>query len=145
MKVKRNTLLLLAFFVWGAAGFNILRIGLTTYGPYLSILHLLLSGLVFYIFQTFIFGKLVRKHTARIQAYTENRQFFLKFFDVKSFVIMAVMMSGGIWLRSSGVASDCFIAVFYSGLGAALLLAGIMFGYNYFKAVTAANNHDTAC
>lgn len=29
MKVKRNTLLLLACLVWSAAGFNILRIGLT--------------------------------------------------------------------------------------------------------------------
>lgn len=28
MKVKRNTLLLLACLVWSAAGFNILRIGL---------------------------------------------------------------------------------------------------------------------
>lgn len=27
MKVQRNTLLLLACFVWSAAGFNILRIG----------------------------------------------------------------------------------------------------------------------
>ena len=29
MKVKRNTRLLLACLVWSAAGFNILRIGLT--------------------------------------------------------------------------------------------------------------------
>ena len=32
MKVKRNTLLLLACLVWGAAGFNILRIGLRSSG-----------------------------------------------------------------------------------------------------------------
>ena len=31
MKVKRNTLLLLACLVWSAAGINILRIGLITY------------------------------------------------------------------------------------------------------------------
>ena len=31
MKVKRNTLLLLACLVWSAAGFNILRIGLMAY------------------------------------------------------------------------------------------------------------------
>ena len=42
---------------------------------------------------------------------------------------MAVMMSGGIWLRSSGLAPDRFIAVFYTGLGASLLTAGIRFGY----------------
>lgn len=33
MKVKRNTLLLIAALVWSAAGFNILRIGLLAYPP----------------------------------------------------------------------------------------------------------------
>ena len=31
----------------------------------------------------------------RIGGYEEERHFFMKFFDVKSFLIMAVMMSGG--------------------------------------------------
>lgn len=64
--------------------------------------------------------------------------FFLKFFDVKSFIIMAVMMTGGIWLRSSGVAPDRFIAFFYTGLGASLLLAGLLFACNFTKAALAA-------
>ena len=100
MKVKRNTLLLLACLVWSAAGFNILRIGLMAYPAYLTVLNTLLSVLVFAVFQRFIFGKLVKKHTARIQAYLEERHFFLKFFDKKAFAIMAVMMTGGIALRA---------------------------------------------
>ena len=68
MKVKRNTLLLLACLVWGAAGFNILRIG----------------------------------------------------------------------LRSSGLAPERFIAVSYTGLGASLLLAGLLFGRNFGRALHAA-------
>ena len=55
MKVKRNTLLLLACLVWGAAGFNILRIGLAAYPAYRSALNFLLSILVFSVFQIFIF------------------------------------------------------------------------------------------
>lgn len=47
---------------------------------------------------------------------------------------MAVMMSGGIGLRVSGLAPERFIAVFYTGLGASLLLAGLLFGRNYGKA-----------
>ena len=39
---------------------------------------------------------------------------------------MAVMMGGGIWLRSSGLVPDVFIAVFYTGLGCALALAGVL-------------------
>lgn len=50
---------------------------------------------------------------------------------------MAVMMTGGIWLRSSGVAPDQFIAFFYTGLGASLLLAGLLFGCNFAKALAA--------
>ena len=60
MKVKRNTLLLLACLVWSAAGFNILRIGLMAYPAYLTVLNTLLSVLVFVVFQRFIFGKLVK-------------------------------------------------------------------------------------
>ena len=137
MKVKRNTLLFLACLVWSAAGFNILRIGLIAYPAYRSVLNYLLSVLVFAVFQKFIFGRLVKKHTARIHSYEEEYHFFLKFFDGKSFAIMAVMMSGGIALRVSGLAPERFIAVFYTGLGASLLLAGLLFGRNFGKAMLA--------
>ena len=143
MKVKRNTLLLLACLVWSAAGFNILRIGLSAYPSYRAVVNYLLSALVFAVFQIFIFGKLVKKHTARISAYEEERHFFLKFFDGKSFAIMAVMMTGGIALRASGLAPERFIAFFYTGLGASLLLAGLLFGCNFGKAaVTAAKGNE---
>lgn len=137
MMVKRNTLLLLACLVWSAAGFNILRIGLMSYPAHRSVLNFLLSAVVFAVFQVFIFGKLVKKHTARISGYKEERHFFLKFFDKKAFAIMAVMMSGGIGLRASGLAPEQFIAVFYTGLGASLLLAGLLFGCNWGKALSA--------
>ena len=138
MKVKRNTLLLLACLVWSAAGFNILRIGLMAYPAYGTVFNGLLSVLVFAVFERFIFGKLVKKHTERVSAYSEERHFFLKFFDGKSFAVMAVMMTGGIALRASGLAPEAFIAVFYTGLGASLLLAGLRFGQNYGRAVSAA-------
>lgn len=139
MKVKRNTLLLIACLVWTTAGFNILRIGLLAYPAYQGIVNYLLTALVFAVFQIFIFGKLVKKHTSRIRAYQEERHFFLKFFDGKSFAIMAMMMTVGIWLRSSGFAPERFIAFFYTGLGASLLLAGLLFGFNFGKAIFAAN------
>lgn len=138
MKVQKNTLLLLACLVWGAAGFNILRIGLMAYPAYVTAVNLLLSAVVFGLFQRFVFGKLVKKHTGRIAGMEEKTQFFLKFFDGKAFAIMAVMMTGGIGLRASGLAPERFIAVFYSGLGASLLLAGCLFGRNYGRAIRAA-------
>lgn len=132
MKVKKQYLLLIACLVWSIAGANIVRIGFEAYGRYLTVFNIFLSAVVFAIFQFFIFGRLVKKHTKRINAYKE-RQWFIKFFDMKSFIIMAVMMTGGIWLRVSGVAPERFITVFYSGLGVSLLLAGILFGVHFFK------------
>ena len=46
--------------------------------------------------------------------------------------MMACMMSGGIGFRAIGVFSDIFVAFFYSGLGCALALAGVLFTKNYF-------------
>lgn len=137
--VKNVTLLLIAALVWSAAGVNILRIGIIEYPPYFSLINALLSAVVFVIFELFIFGRLVKKHTKRIDAYGGEKQLWIKFFDVKSFIIMAVMMTGGILLRALHLAPTEFIAVFYTGLGAALLLAGILFGRNFVVRIAKKN------
>ena len=133
MKIKKQNLLLLASLVWMIAGFNILRIGVISYAGYVTIWNLFLSGLIFAAFWFLVFYKLVIKHTDRIQKYEEEMQFFWHFFDKKSFLIMAFMMTFGIGLRASHLAPDVFIAVFYSGLGTALFLAGILFGVQYWN------------
>lgn len=43
------------------------------------------------------------------------------------------MMSGGIGFRAAGIFSEIFIAFFYSGLGLALALAGVIFTKNYLS------------
>lgn len=136
MKVKKHTLLLIASLVWLIAGFNVLNIGIVTYKNYVTILNIILSLFVFSIFWFMIFKKLVFKHTNRIKEFKEEFQFFLNFFDKKSFIIMASMITFGVLIRTLHLAPDVFIAVFYSGLGSALFLAGILFGYNYFKYIT---------
>ncbi len=133
LKVRKQTLLLIASLVWIIAGFNILNIGISTYKNYVNILNIFLSLLVFLIFWFMIFNKLVIKHTHRIKNFKEELLFFLNFFDKKSFMIMAFMITFGVLIRKLHLAPDVFIAVFYSGLGSALFLSGILFGYNYIK------------
>lgn len=133
MKIRKRWLLAIAAIVWFAAGFNILRIGLQEYQGFVSLINILLSIIVFLSFYFFIFSRLVVKHTVRIKGYLQEKQYFWNFFDIPSFIIMAFMMSGGIWLRSSGFAAPIFIAVFYSRLGTALILAGILFGVNFIR------------
>ena len=60
MKVQAKTLLLLAGLVWTAAGGNILRIGLETYGPYVNWTNGLISLAVFAVFWIFVFSRLVK-------------------------------------------------------------------------------------
>lgn len=112
MKVKKRTLLLLASIVWLIAGFNIIRIGILSYTGHVTVVNILLSALVFAVFWSMVFYKLVIRHTDRIQNYEDELQFFWHFFDKKSFLIMAFMMTFGIGLRASHFAPDVFIAVF---------------------------------
>lgn len=131
--VKKNTLLLIAGLVWCMAGLNVARLGLFAYEEVQepSLILFCLSLLVFGVFGR-MFYKLNKKHILRILSYTETLKPFWKFFDTKSYIIMAIMMSGGILLRKSNLAPEKFIAVFYSGLGAALFLAGIVFCIAFF-------------
>lgn len=80
-----------------------------------------------------MFYKMSAKHTKRIMGYSEERQPFWRFFDLKAYIIMAVMMGGGIGLRAAGVFPNQFVAFFYSGLGCALALAGILFIRNFIS------------
>lgn len=126
MKVSNKNLLLIASIVWLIAGYNVLSIGIKAYTDYLTLLNVVLSMIVFFIFQHFVFRPLVNKHTKRIKSY-KTPQLFIHFFDLKSFLIMAFMMTFGIILRVFNLAPEVFIAVFYTGLGTSLCLAGGLF------------------
>ena len=131
--VNKHTLILIAGIVWAIAGFNIVRIGLLAYQGNFTWWRGLLSIAVYAAFQIFVFGKMVKKHTGRILQYEEERQNFFRFFDTKSYLIMAFMMTLGIGLRVSGLVPDVYIAVFYTGLGASLLTAGVLFLIRYLR------------
>ncbi len=128
--VRKKTLLLIAGIVWMIAGLNVVRLGVMSYMNIEGRWYLyLLSGLVFLIFG-FMFFRMSQKHTKRILGYEDYRPFW-HFFDLKAYLIMACMMSVGIGFRAAGIFPEIFVAFFYSGLGLALTLAGVIFGRNY--------------
>lgn len=126
--VKKRTLLAVAGCVWLIAGYNVAYLGVLAYMGLggVKLTQALLSLLVFVAFGTMFF-KMSMKHTRRIKGYREEYRPVWHFFDLKGYIIMAIMMSGGMWLRSAGLVPETFIAVFYTGLGSALALAGLMF------------------
>ena len=131
--VKKRYLLLIASLVWLFAGIKVLNLGLEAYKTNFSALNVLLSIAVFIAFWFMVFNRFVNKHTARIKAYQEEKRYFWNFFDLKSFIIMAIMMTGGILIRKYQLLDMNFIAFFYTGLGGALSLAEAKFMLNYIK------------
>ena len=136
MKVKRNTLLLHRLHWCGAAA-ELQRPAASGW--------LALSRLPDRVLNTravrcwslpcsssFVFGRAGEKaHGPDLRAMRRSGHFFLKFFDGKSFSHHGRddgrrHLAAG----SAALAPDGFIAVFYTGLGASLLLAGMRFGYS---------------
>lgn len=127
--VPKNTLLLIAGVVWCVAGAMVCLVGLPL-ELRLAPGHLILLPLavaIFAAFDRFVFSRLVTKHTHRLRSHEAERLPFWHFFNRSSWIVMAVMMSGGMALRLSHLVPDWAIAFFYSGLGVALLLAGLRF------------------
>lgn len=107
MRVAKEKLLLIAGFVWLAAGLNIAILGVSAFtemGEHAMLVLVPAAIVAFTVFHAGMFSKLVGKHADRIEAMEEARVPFWKFFDAKGYLIMAFMMTMGIGLRSSGIA-----------------------------------------
>ena len=127
--VPKNHLMLIAGIVWCVAGVMVCLVGLPLLFKLEPVDPILvpLAMVIFAVFYLFVFSGLVRKHTNRIQAREEERLPFWHFFNASSWIVMFVMMGGGMALRLSHAVPDWFIAFFYSGLGIALFLCGLRF------------------
>lgn len=129
-KVSKRTLLLIASIVWLAAGGNIAWLGIQAFAQInMSYVWAIILGAVavFTLFHMKIFSKMVGKHSNRIAAYEDDKIGFWRFFDASGYIMMAIMMSGGVSLRAFCLVPMWFIAFFYTGLGIALALSGVSF------------------
>ena len=127
--IPKNTLILIAGMVWCVAGAMVSGIGLPLLWNlgFTRLILYPLAGVVFLIFYFLIFSRLVVKHTERIRQRPEQRLPFWNFFDTSSYVVMVIMMAGGMWLRLAHILPNWMIAFFYSGLGIALFSCGVRF------------------
>ena len=134
LKVKSEKLLTTSVAVWLLAGINILRLGVIAITETELVAALLAVGVVvtFLLFHM-MFAKLVGKQSNRIRAYGNEPTCVFAFFDVKGYIMMAIMMGGGIALREFGIIPAWIVAFMYTGIGSALALAGIGFFIHYLK------------
>ena len=137
--VSKRVLLVISALVWMIAGFNVVRLGVMEYHGYSFALFTALTLITFLPFG-FMFHNMVRQNTIRILSFTQDKIFFLKFFPLRSYIIISVMMTLGIILRNNEHISRYFISFFYIGLGSALFLAGVKFLWNAVRYESLAEN-----
>jgi hypothetical protein len=134
-RVSRIYLLLIAAMVWTFAG------GMLLFRGYFFLLeshHLLLlkiiscisGGIVFYIL---LFDRISKKHILRIKSLPSDRPCAFSFFNWRSYLMMAVMITSGITLRITGIVSHEYLSLIYITMGIPLLMSSFRFYYSYFN------------
>jgi SanA protein len=81
------------------------------------------------LFYLLMFAKISLKHSRRIFDLDIDRPCVFSFFSGKSYIMMLIMISGGIFLRVSGAVDLVIIGVFYMIMGFPLFLSSLRFWY----------------
>lgn len=127
--MTRRGLIYLAAAVWCIAGVNVVRMGFVTWRALDNPLHPLLfvGAVVTLVAFGAMFLRLTAKNIRRIGSFPQSGNPFWKFMSLKSYLIMAFMISFGVVLRNFTRSPRTFIAAFYVGLGSALFAAGVAY------------------
>jgi hypothetical protein len=133
--VPRRSLLLIAGCAWSIAGGILISrslvylIGVNNHLA-LEIALGIAFGIVFYLV---LFTRISKKHITRINLITIDNPCFFSFFNFRSYLLMAIMISGGITLRLSGLVNPEIIYTFFLCMGIPLLVSAWRFFYSYAK------------
>jgi hypothetical protein len=133
--VPRRSLLLIAGCAWSIAGGILITrslihlIGVNHYLAF-EIGTGILFGSLFYLL---LFARISKKHITRINLIEIDNPCFFSFFNFRSYLLMAIMISGGITLRISGLVNLEIIYTFFLCMGIPLLVSAWRFFYSYSK------------
>jgi hypothetical protein len=134
--VPREWLLVIAGLMWSGVSLLLLNYALTWLSHPVSGINILLGtlGVIISIAANYYqFSKLARKNIDRILA-LNSRACLFAFQAWKGYIIIAVMISGGILLRSS-VLPKPYLAVVYAAIGGALLQASLNYYATFYQVV----------
>lgn|SRR5450830_906341 len=133
--VQKRTLLMIAGCAWSIAGGILISRSLI---HLIGVNHLLAMelgiGIVFgSFFYLLLFARISKKHITRINLIEIDNPCFFSFFNFRSYLLMAIMISGGITLRLSGLVNQEIIYTFFLCMGIPLLVSAWRFFYSYAK------------
>jgi len=133
--VSKRSLLLIAGCAWTLAGGILVTRGLI---QVIAINNLLLpdfiigaiGGIIFYLL---LFSRISSKHINRIKLIPVDDPCFFSFFNFRSYIMMALMITGGVTLRKLNVVKPEFLYTFFLAMGLPLLISAYRFFYSWVK------------
>ena len=130
--MKTQWLAFMAGIIWLAAGFNVCRIGVEAWRALTATTAgMVLGSLATLVLFSVMFVKMLFKNVRIGRIYPAHRRIW-HLMPLRSYLVMAVMITLGIILRSCQAVPRTFIASFYVGLGGALMLAGAVYLSAFF-------------
>lgn len=133
LPVDRRWLFGIAGVIWSAVGVLLLSYAVQWLAPVglsLEIVLLLAGVVVSGVFSHSVFLRIVRSNIARIDAGPERASVFA-FQGWKSYLVTTFMIGLGVTLRHSALPKP-WLAVMYSGIGAALLASSVLYHLRFF-------------
>lgn len=137
VRVKLEILILLSGVIWSAIGvlLNCMAINWLIYLSFYEkgaaiVIGLFLGLLISY----FGFNRMIKINTNRIMQY-ETRACVFAFQSWKSYAIFAVMVTLGVFMRSSGIIPKMILTPIYMGIGLALFISSVKY-YRTFLFLT---------
>ena len=133
--VSRRTLLFIAGCVWTIAGGILIARGLiklitSNHFLLLEFLSGFLFGILFYLL---LFARISTKHINRINMIKIEDPGVFSFFNLRSYFMMIIMITGGIGLRKLNVINPDILYSFFLAMGLPLLISAYRFFYSWTK------------
>jgi hypothetical protein len=134
--VNKKILLYIAGTVWTfAGGFLLYRsLNYLIHSPHLLVLELSLASVGGLAFYSLLFKKISSNHITRMKGITTEKPCAFSFFNIRSYVLMSVMIIMGITLRRLGIVDPHVLYTFMVAMGIPLLMSAAKFfanGRNY--------------
>jgi hypothetical protein len=132
-RIGRRYLYMIAALVWTFAGSMLLFRGMLLFmdDDHLFWIRISISIIAGILFYRFLFSKISRKHTNRIAAIGPDRPCLFSFFNVRSYILMSLMITAGISLRKSGIVSPEYLSIIYVTMGIPLFISSFRFYYAF--------------
>jgi hypothetical protein len=131
--VSRHNLLFIAGLAWTTAGGILMWRGLDyeirhSNHLWINILAGILIGIPFYVI---LFAKISMKHIKRIKGLSIPYPCAFSFFNLKSYLMMMMMITAGVFLRNLDIINREYLFTFYIGMALPLLISACRFYYSW--------------